>query len=336
MTTPDGPRPRSTGWQSWHLHLATFAPAALDAVVTEVVGPLADRLGLLGPDGPPWFFVRYWQGGPHLRLRVGGGLTAAESDRVEAFLADRLHALDDAVPPSQRLDQRTYARAVHRLAAAGEQGVPLAAGELLAPGVRRADYEPEYRRYGGRHLIAESEHLFHCSSRVALRACLARAGTPHGLASALEATAAACSVLAGEGPSGSLVRFLEAQRDLWLDWAAQPGGVPADRGRSEDDRRQRAAAARAQVAALGTLARRLREAMRGGDSPWAEWTDPLGTALRTWTAELGFARAAGILGSHIHMTANRLGVGAGQEARIATLLLALLDPAAPGPVPDSD
>ena len=333
MTTPDVRKPRSAGWQSWHLHLATFAPAALDAVVTEVVGPLADRLGLLGTGGPPWFFVRYWQGGPHLRLRLGGGLTEAESDRVEAFLADRLHALDDAVPPSQRLDQHTYARAVHRLAAAGEQGAPLAAGELLAPGVRRADYEPEYRRYGGRHLIAESEHLFHCSSRVALRACLARAGTPHGLASALEATAAACSVLTGDGQSESLIRFLEAQRDLWLAWAL-PGGVPADHDRSEDDHRQRAATARAQVAALGALAPRLRAAMRGGDSPWTEWTDPLGTALRVWTAEFGFERAAGILGSHLHMTTNRLGTGAGQEARIATLLLALLDPAAPGPAPD--
>ncbi|MFF2629913.1 thiopeptide-type bacteriocin biosynthesis protein [Kitasatospora griseola] len=332
MTTP-----QDMGWRSWHLHIATFVPAALDAVVTEVVGPLADRLELLEPDGPPWFFVRYWQGGPHLRLRVSG-LTQAESNGVEVALASRLHALDAATPPARRIDQETYARAVRRLAAAGEQGVPLPAGELLAPGVRRATYQPEYQRYGGRHRIAESELLFHCSSRVALRACLARAGTPHALASGLEAFAAACSVLDGgeDGRSGSRSRFLTAQRDAWLDWTlpsdTEPdSSVPAH---TADTRRQRAVIAQAQAAALGTLAPRLREAMRDGDPRWAEWTDPLGAALRTWTAEFGSARAAGIFGSHLHMTANRLGVGLGQQTRITELLLALLGPATPRPGPD--
>ncbi|WP_344443387.1 thiopeptide-type bacteriocin biosynthesis protein [Kitasatospora nipponensis] len=309
------------GWRSWHLHVATFAPAALDAVVTDALGPLADRLGLLEPDGPRWFFVRYWQGGPHVRLRVQG-LTRVESELMASVLTDRLLALDAAVPPGQRLDQVGYALAVSRIAAAGEQGVALAAGELLAPGVRRAGYEPEYPRYGGRHLMACSEHLFHRSSRLALRACLARAGTPHALASGLEAFAAACSVLEAVGPPESLRRFLVAQQESWLDWA-RPAHVPSEK--TELTRAERAAAARAQVAALGTLAPRLREALRDGDPRWAPWTDPLGTALRTWTVELGFARAAGIFGSHVHMTANRLGVGAGREAQIAALLLALLD-----------
>lgn len=293
----------STGWRSWHLHIATFAPAALDAVVTEALGPLADRLGLLEPAGPPWFFVRYWQGGPHLRLRVRG-LTDAGSERLEAVLADRLRLLDAAVPSAQRLDQDGYARAVHRIAAAGEQpGIPQPVGELLAPGLRRAAYQPEYERYGGRRLIAASEHLFHHSSRLALRACLARAGTPHALASGLEASAAACAVLTAEQRSA----FLTAQRDHWLHWAPPVQGAPAD----------------SSAAALGPLAPRLREAMHTGDPRWAPWTDPLAAAFRTWTTEFGFAPAARIFGAHLHMTANRLGVDPAREARIAALLLAL-------------
>ncbi|WP_165845413.1 thiopeptide-type bacteriocin biosynthesis protein [Streptacidiphilus pinicola] len=319
--------PSGQGWQSWHLHVATFAPGALDAVVTDVVGALADQLCLLEPDGRPWFFVRYWQGGPHLRLRVRA-LSPGESDRVESVLVDRLRALDAAVPPTQRLDQDSYALAVQRLATAGEQETPLPIGDLLAPGVRRAVYEPEYQRYGGRHLIALTEHLFHCSSRVALRACLARQGTPHALGSGLEAFAAACSVLDGEGPGGSRRRFLAAQRDSWLNWAP-PAQGPADGadpcGSSGDIHRRRAALARTQVAALGTMAPRLRGAMRAGDPRWAPWTDPLHAALRTWTEEFGSARAMGVFGSHLHMTANRLGAGPGQEARIAELLLDLLD-----------
>ena len=313
----------SGAWRSWHLHVASLAPEALDAVVTDAVGGLGTRLGLLEPDGPPWFFIRYWQGGPHVRLRVAG-LTDAEADRAEADLADRLARLDAAVPPSARLDQDAYARAVRPLAAAGEQGVPLPAGTLVAPGVQRAVYEPEFERYGGRHLMPRSERLFHRSSRAALRACLSRAGTRHAVASGLEATAAACSVLDGDPASADPVRFLTVQRDRWLEWA-RPDSAPA--GYAERARLRLTEKAAQQVPALGTLGPLLRRAVHDGDPRWAEWTDPLGAALREWRAELGPRRAVEIFGSHLHMTANRLGVGAGREAHTAALLLALLDTA---------
>ena len=321
-TAQEGPEPRSAGWRSWHLHTATFGMTALDDVVTEALGPLAGRLGLLEPDGPPWFFLRYWQGGPHLRLRIAG-LTQSEADRIETELAGRLDTLDAVVPPGQRLDQDSYARAVRPLATAGEAGVSLPVGHLVAPGIRRAVYEPEYRRYGGPHLIGRSEHLFHCSSRTALRVCLARAGTRHGTASGLEATAAACSVLDEHRTPVDRVRFLEGQRDVWLGWARS--GEAAEGGTVDGPRGEPADTARSRVAALGGLGPRLLAAMAQGDPRWAAWTDPLGEALSVWTSELGPARAVGIFGSHVHMTANRLGVGAGREARIAALLLALLE-----------
>ena len=53
-------------WSSWHLHLATTARSAHDRVLTDVIGP---TIGELAP-GTPWFFIRYWQAGPHLRLRM--------------------------------------------------------------------------------------------------------------------------------------------------------------------------------------------------------------------------------------------------------------------------
>lgn len=311
-------------WRSWHLHIATLAPADLDAVVTEVLGPLADRLGLLGPDGPPWFFIRYWQRGPHLRLRIRG-LTRTEADGVESELADRLHSLDAGVPPAQRIDQDTYARTVQPLAAAGEQDGPLKVGKLLPPGVHRADYEPEYERYGGRQLIAASEDLFHRSSRVALRVCLARAGIRHGLVSGLEATAAACSVLEDTASPAGQAEFLAVQRDMWLDWT-QSGSVAS--GSVDGMLQQRAENARRQLASLSTLGPLLRKALDRGDPRWAEWTDPLRAALRLWTEHLGPGRATAVFGSHVHMTSNRLGVGAGRDAHLAELLLALLDPEA--------
>lgn len=306
-------------WHSWHLHIATFAPAALDSVVVEVLGGMADRLGLLEADGPPWFFLRYWQGGPHVRLRMAG-LTRAQAGQIAAELADRLTPLDAAVPAAQRLDQDAYTRAVGPVAAAGEHGIPMDAGRLIAPGVWSAAYEPECDRYGGPRLMARSERLFVHSSRVCLRACLARAGTRHATASGLEAMAAACSVLDGHRAPLNPTDFLTRQRDAWLAWErSEAAATSAEqaRGRLDD-------LARAQLAASDGLGPRLLDAVHRGDPRWAEWTDPLGAALHDWTTELGPGRAAGVLASHLHMTANRLGVGAGREAHLSALLLAAL------------
>ncbi|MFF7947695.1 thiopeptide-type bacteriocin biosynthesis protein [Streptomyces griseorubiginosus] len=319
----------STGWRSWHLHVDTFAPVALDDVVTQVIGPLADEMGLHQSDGPRWFFIRYWLGGPHVRLRIAD-LTESQADWVEASLAARLHQIDAALPRSRRLTQADYERVVDPMVKAGEGGVPVAAGKLVPPGVQRATYEPEYQRYGGRHLMPASERLFHHSSRVALSVCQARAGTRHGLASGMEATAAACSALEGGASPVSQRDFLTAQRDMWLRWA-QPKDSSADH--SAEAIRALTEVARKQCLALGTFASSLSDSLRQGDPRWAAWTDPLRSALRAWTAELGTARAIGIFGSQVHMTANRLGVGAGREAHVAALLLALLDSAAAGKPP---
>ena len=48
-------------WISAHI----FHAGDLDALITRVAGPLVSDLN---PEG--FFFLRYWEGGPHLRLRM--------------------------------------------------------------------------------------------------------------------------------------------------------------------------------------------------------------------------------------------------------------------------
>ncbi|KJY24441.1 hypothetical protein VR46_42420, partial [Streptomyces sp. NRRL S-444] len=57
------------GWQSLHLTLHTDG-ADTDAFVTGALAPLMD--GRYGPNGGAWFFIRYHEGGPHLRIRFRG------------------------------------------------------------------------------------------------------------------------------------------------------------------------------------------------------------------------------------------------------------------------
>ncbi|MFJ5230365.1 lantibiotic dehydratase C-terminal domain-containing protein [Kitasatospora sp. NPDC088391] len=334
---PSGP---TAGWQSWHLHLGAFGTDVTDLALARAVAPVVAR-HTAGPDGGrPWFFLRYWQGGPHLRLRIHGP-DEDEAREIGLLLARGVAEADAATPAERRLTDRQYADAVGGLARTGEGVGPLDPGALRPPGVVRARYEPETERYGGPDRLALSERLFHLSSRVALGACLTPRSPQQVFGQNLAATAVAASAL----PETEVRSFLESVRDGWSSWAdayakgagpARPPGPAAgstggasgtgnagskgSTGSTDGDDRLDALADR-----LRSAAPELLRLIREPGEPWSGWADPLRSAVPVWsTAPGGRPRAHGILGSHLHMTANRLGGSAGQEGRTAALLLRLV------------
>ena len=52
-------------WVCWHLHVGAMGADLMDSVLLDGVVPVLAELPV-----SKWFFVRYWQGGPHLRLRM--------------------------------------------------------------------------------------------------------------------------------------------------------------------------------------------------------------------------------------------------------------------------
>jgi thiopeptide-type bacteriocin biosynthesis protein len=72
-----------TAWISAHL----FHRGAMDDLITGTVAPLIGELNssraLNG-----FFFLRYWEGGPHLRLRILPTSTA-HADRIRESLIER-------------------------------------------------------------------------------------------------------------------------------------------------------------------------------------------------------------------------------------------------------
>ncbi|MFJ2739167.1 lantibiotic dehydratase [Streptomyces sp. NPDC087440] len=102
-----------------------------------LAGPLARFLTALpaGPGGVDrWFFIRYADPDPHLRLRLHG-----DAALLNGVLLPRLHDL------------------------AAELGT---AG--LARGLRLDSYAPETERYGGPALLSAAEEVFHADSRLVL------------------------------------------------------------------------------------------------------------------------------------------------------------------------
>lgn len=280
-----------TPWTSWHLHVGTFSPPLMDRLITEVVAPAVPST--------PWFYVRYWNRGPHVRLRLRDAVAGMD-----------LHAKLEQFLPSTpfELDADGYRNLVAKVAEIDRTDTALP-GAFREPGLYRETYRPETDRYGGTTEMALSEELFWHSSRTALPvvAAIGR-GEVSRRSAAVQAFAAGLSVL--RDPA-RMFRYLEHSRRNW----------PASAGGDLD-------AAGAHVTALAGSP--FVERLLAGRSAavWQPWTRPLRTALSRWTADhRGGVLATppeALLASHLHMMSNRLGISLNEELRLISLLHAVL------------
>ncbi|MEH0424242.1 thiopeptide-type bacteriocin biosynthesis protein [Streptomyces sp. B21-083] len=277
-----------TAWTAWHLHLGTTARSAHDRVVTEAIGPAVAHL-----DGRAWFFIRYWQRGPHLRLRVAG-LAPDELPGFEKVLGARLADAGRLAPQEEPLDAEAF-RAGAGVLAAGESGENRSLQSLLPPGVHAARYEPEYGRYGGPALMPASERMFRVSSELVLALVPRIRGKAHRAQLALRGTMAAASALGGPDERASYYAHGLA---AWRGWAAQAGygdqvldSVTAIAGNGDGS-------------AVDPLAH----------GPFGGWHEEAGVLVDAVRAASPVPPGM-ILSSHTHMLHNRLGLSMLEELR---------------------
>jgi thiopeptide-type bacteriocin biosynthesis protein len=122
---------------------------------------LAEQLDVLMARGriSKWFFLRYWEDGPHIRVRY-----LADGELGEEELFSLVRDYISRYPAIRRLSKEEYFQG-HKF-----DGEPLdlhdldwyEEGEIIAK-----PYEPEYERYGGAPLMPLTESLFMESSRLA-------------------------------------------------------------------------------------------------------------------------------------------------------------------------
>ncbi|MER5961313.1 thiopeptide-type bacteriocin biosynthesis protein [Streptomyces sp. NPDC002057] len=306
---PTSSAPQRPDWTAWHLHLGTTARSAHDRVVTDVIGPTVRELA----PGTPWFFIRYWQSGPHLRLRVGD-LDADARARVEAALTARLAVAGAPAPGEEPLDPAAYRSGAERLAAAGETGENTSVKALLPPGVHPAVYEPESDRYGGPALLPAAESLFELSSTLVL-AALPKVGSERQRAVlALRGTVAVAAAL---GDPAERAFYYAHGLGAWRAWAAE-AGHPAG--------------------LLDTITR-VEGAVTldpGAHGPFAGWHARI-AAHADRIREQSPVHPGMVLFSHAHMLHNRLGLSLLEELRTYAVLAHAFplpaDAAAHTPVP---
>ncbi|RFC71779.1 thiopeptide-type bacteriocin biosynthesis protein [Streptomyces sp. AcE210] len=277
-------------WSSWHLHLATTARSAHDRVLTDVIGP---TIGELAP-GTPWFFIRYWQAGPHLRLRIRD-LEPDTYHRVEEALRVRLADAGTLGPGEEPLAPDAYLEGAGALASAGEQGDDRHVRAMLTPGLHRADYDPEFDRYGGPALMPATEDLFRLSSELVLRLAPKAPAQAQRSLLALRGTMAAAAALGDTVERGY---FYAHGLGAWRAWAGE-AGYPDELLDSLTTITRDAGAKPVNPLAHG---------------PFAHWHDRL-AALTGDIREKSPTHPGMILFSHAHMLHNRLGLSLLEELR---------------------
>ncbi|RVX45513.1 thiopeptide-type bacteriocin biosynthesis protein [Nonomuraea polychroma] len=291
-------------WVSAHV----FHYGDLDALVTEVVSPVVGAL-----DAEEHFFLRYWEGGQHVRLR----LKTADPDRARDLVRSAAAAHFAGHPSTPPFGQDVYRRFA-AVVAREERREHF--DERLRPGetVEFIAYEPEHAAYGDEACLAAVERHFTDSSTLALR--VLRAGTPMdqrvaiGLA-ALTLTlavaepdlpAAATRFTETAGPTSAQGSRQEALlRQAANLWSSTPGGLLGTWRESVESLR----------AALEPLHAAGRCRPRDPGSPHAHLAMALPPARRT--VPLILLRCA-------HLFHNRLGLGREAELRTTYLLASTL------------
>ncbi|MFG3052439.1 thiopeptide-type bacteriocin biosynthesis protein [Kitasatospora sp. NPDC048239] len=274
-------------WQSLHLALHTTREDT-DSFLTDDLAPLLDDLTGQHP-GAHWFFIRYGEGGPHLRIRLRGTPAAR--------------------PPAEEL-----AAALARLAA-GRTAVdgpwPSRHGEVQA-----VPYRPETERYGGPAALPIAEEVFIHSSRAAVHALRAAPEPSARLPLALDLAHTTAHALGLDELAAA--QWLRRHAASWR-WTTEFEPLP---GSAVHTRVNSVFALQRQ--ALARRARALRVSLdSGAASPWlAEWADQVRAAdarLKAAVPPDQAHRLPWIWASQLHMLLNRLGVGPDEERAVCRL-----------------
>ncbi len=293
------------GWYAVH----AYSTGDADALLREGLAPFLRSEP--GAAVRSWFFLRYWRGGPHLRIRLL--LDPAEAAETLAGVSESIRT---AMPPGGAYDPAQRLAVARRLA---ELEGTDPGTEIVADGtVRIEPYEPEYAKYGGSDGVRIAEELFFASSRVALAAIVADesfARSRVGLAFVM--TMAALAAVFRE--PRRVADFLNGAFALWrryvksevLDrWAA--GASPSPQLHATV-RRLFAAEPSGEPATprlLDEWQRAVVRAMAAFDELSPQPADRV-SAGSSWTAR------EFVLLNYLHTHCNRLGTAPAQEAYIA-------------------
>jgi thiopeptide-type bacteriocin biosynthesis protein len=155
-------------WTSLHCRLS-WAAEHVDTFVTGTLAPMLNHRD--------WFYIRYWETGPHLRVRVRGAL---DPNPLREAIRRAEHSILD-------IDPDKYPRTTW----------------LPHGDVRETPYVPEVERYGGPAALPVAEDLFCHSTRVAVAVLKSAHATSAKVTAAIELAMATTKALGLDRPAAA-------------------------------------------------------------------------------------------------------------------------------------
>jgi thiopeptide-type bacteriocin biosynthesis protein len=272
------------GWISAHL----FHHGDQDQLLTGLVDPLLGELR-----GRAWadrcFFLRYWDGGPHIRLRVLPHDDAVRDD-VRKLIEHRAAAHFERFPAPDVLTQEGYLASAREIGA-WEDVVPIE--HMYANNsVHFLPYHREHHRYGSGSTIETVEEHFAESSALAL------AQLRSGAAPQRRETAVLCCLLLAWTLGSEDVPDL-ARRQL-----AKAGSRGDEQEALYERQRDRALVLAADMSRSAREWRR----MPDGGGALRRWTASLAKVVDALNADATAPSAESAADLCAHLFANRVGV----------------------------
>ncbi|HEY3712425.1 MAG TPA: lantibiotic dehydratase C-terminal domain-containing protein [Amycolatopsis sp.] len=304
-------------WLSAHI----FYHGNSDELLTGAVLPLFDELfadGLLRRR----FFLRHWERGPHVRVRLQ--VEAGQADAVRARVADRItgHLAEhpgpaDADPERLRASLRKLSLLEH-----GSDADPELRAAEPANTLRWIGYVPELAKYGGPAGLAVAEDVFDVSSLLAGQV-LRQVGSDNArLGIALQLLLIAGRSL-GLDDAGLAV-FLRSYQERWQGYLPDADAMLAAWAAQYEHQRDRYRSLVADLAEERPIGKGLGE-------HWERTLDTAVARLRplvedgsVWPSDVDraappFVAIAALLCQYLHTTNNRMNVRPQGECFIAYL-----------------
>jgi hypothetical protein len=297
-------------WQAFHV----FYHGDIDTLLLDCVGPLIHRLRRERIGGE-YFFVRYWNGGPHLRLRIR---PMGDPDTLHAAVLTALGDFLRGNPAGRSLSHEDYAQQmVHMQTIHDSIHVPEPSEPLQpADSVQSRDYAFDAFRYGrGSEAEAISEGHFCRASEMAMYVIAQTRGNMDArMTLGLYLTAALASALDVETEHAASL-FSKATGLLKILYPAESGDILSSQGFPNYEQQ------RGQLAALLSQLRN-RGTCPDHDAGLNRLLDVWRSELRSKLGRLRELRAGGetalpaehlVALDYMHMTNNRLGIGVSHE-----------------------
>lgn len=193
-------------WHSKHLFIHDFG--LIDRFLSSHLFSVIDAIT---PD--QWFFIRYWQGGPHIRLRYRFD-DPVRKKSFDALLSERL-AVFEKEHEGHPFREVSYDGRIVELEGVSDLDV------YPNFSIRDIPYQPEWERYGGEGAMAFSEQLFHRSSEMA-KTIIDSLEWPKRYVVAFDLMQYSFGVAEKMGMIRSVEEFFSSYHKVWESFGAGP------------------------------------------------------------------------------------------------------------------